>query len=208
MADCSLNVLISLNHLKFANPASGRRLKPAGVKCIEEAAISNLYTTVLLFIRAHESWAAPGVFVLAFGESLAFISLLLPATAILFGIGGMIGASGIGFWPIWLAATLGAVLGDWLSYWFGYHYKHEIARFWPLSRHPELLPRGKDFFRKWGAAGIFLCRFFGPLRSAVPLAAGICAMPLVPFRVANVASAFVWSTGILTPGIVGVRWLL
>ena len=187
-----------------------RRAPPgrAGVTCIEEAAIGDLYATVLLFIRAHETWAAPVVFVLALGESLVFVSLLLPATAVLFGIGGMIGASGIGFWPIWLAATLGAVLGDWISYWFGYHYKREIAGIWPMSRNPDLLRRGEAFFRKWGTAGIFLGRFFGPLRSAVPLAAGICAMPPVPFQIANVASAVVWSTGILTPGVVGVRWLL
>ena len=34
--------------------------------------------TVLAFLRDHEAWAAPIVFVLSFGESLAFISLLLP----------------------------------------------------------------------------------------------------------------------------------
>ncbi len=139
---------------------------------------------------------------------LAFISLLLPATVILVGVGGLIGTAGIGFWPIWLAAFLGAVLGDWLSYWLGHHYQHEIARLWPLSRHADLLPRGAAFFRKWGTVGIFLGRFFGPLRSAVPLAAGICAMPLVPFQIANVTSAIVWATFILTPGTLVARWLL
>jgi len=29
------------------------------------------------FVQAHEAWAAPVVFALAFGESLAFISLLV-----------------------------------------------------------------------------------------------------------------------------------
>jgi membrane protein DedA with SNARE-associated domain len=167
-----------------------------------------LHGTILAFIREHESWAAPVVFILAFGESLAFISLLLPATAILFGAGGLIGATGIGFWPIWLAAALGAAFGDWVSYWLGFHYKHGIARLWPLSRNPALLPRGEAFFRKWGVAGIFLGRFFGPLRSAVPLVAGICAMPLVRFQIANVASAVVWATAILMPGTIGARWLL
>jgi membrane protein DedA with SNARE-associated domain len=167
-----------------------------------------LHGTILAFIREHESWAAPVVFILAFGESLAFISLLLPATAILFGAGGLIGATGIGFWPIWLAAALGAAFGDWVSYWLGFHYKHGIARLWPLSRNPALLPRGEAFFRKWGVAGIFLGRFFGPLRSAVPLVAGICAMPLLRFQIANVASAAVWATGILMPGTIGARWLL
>jgi membrane protein DedA with SNARE-associated domain len=163
---------------------------------------------ILGFVREQESWAPPIVFILAFGESLAFVSLLLPATVILFGIGGLIGATGIGFWPIWLAAASGAAFGDWLSYWLGYHYKHEVARLWPLSRHPDLLQRGEAFFRKWGTAGIFFGRFLGPLRAAVPLVAGFCAMPLVPFQIANVASALVWATGILTPGAIGVRWLL
>jgi len=147
------------------------------------------------------------VFALAFGESLAFVSLLLPATAILFGLGGLIGASGIGFWPIWFAAALGAILGDTVSYWLGYHYHHAIARMWPLSRNPELLPKGEVFFRKWGTAGVFLGRFFGPLRSAVPLVAGICEMPRGRFQFANVTSALVWATGILAPGTLGVRWL-
>ena len=56
------------------------------------------------------------------------ISLLLPATVLLFGVGGLIGVSGIGFWPIWLAAALGAFFGDWVSYWLGYHYQWAIAR--------------------------------------------------------------------------------
>ena len=31
------------------------------------------------FVRDHQAWAAPIVLLLAFGESLAFISLLIPA---------------------------------------------------------------------------------------------------------------------------------
>jgi len=38
--------------------------------------------------------------VLAFGESLAFISLLIPAWGALVAIGALIGASGISFWPL------------------------------------------------------------------------------------------------------------
>ena len=186
---------------------SGRRERPKA-KIRGEKIISALYDILISFIRGHESLAAPIVFGLAFGESIAFVSLLLPATVILFGVGGLIGATGIGFWPIWLGAALGAVLGDWLSYWLGLHYKHEIAHMWPLSRRPDLLPKGEAFFRRWGVAGVFLGRFFGPLRSAVPLVAGICAMPLTPFQIANVASALVWATGILAPGAVGVKWLV
>lgn len=169
--------------------------------------ISHLYDTILLFVREQQGFAAPIVFLLAFGESLAVISLLLPASILLFGIGGLIGVSGIGFWPIWGAAVLGAVLGDWLSYWAGQHFQHGIANMWPLSRHPRMLPRGHAFFEKWGFWGIFLGRFFGPLRSVVPLVAGICAMPQWLFQIANVTSALVWASGILLPGVIGLHWL-
>ena len=37
---------------------------------------------------------------------------------------------------------------------------------------------------------------------------GYATMPWVKFQCANVTSALVWATGILAPGIFGVRWLL
>src|SRR5437762_3891644 len=58
---------------------------------------------VVEFVRVHEPWAAPIVFALAFGESLAFISLLIPAWAALVGIGVLISHGNLNFWPIWVA---------------------------------------------------------------------------------------------------------
>ena len=49
------------------------------------------------FARAHEAWAAPIVFALAFMESLAFISLLVPAWGALVLIGTVIGAGELNF---------------------------------------------------------------------------------------------------------------
>ena len=60
------------------------------------------------FVREHQAWAAPVVFVLAFGESLAFISLLIPAWGALVAIGALIGASGLSFYPVWIAGGFGA----------------------------------------------------------------------------------------------------
>ena len=183
-------------------------LSPPKCQCTpREAPIEGYVATVIEFVKAHEAWAAPIVFLLAFGESLAFFSLLLPATAILLAFSGLIGASGLPFWPIWAAAVLGAILGDWVSYWVGYRYKREIGNVWPLSRNPGLLIRGEAFFRRWGTASVFFGRFFGPLRCVMPLVAGIMAMPSLPFQVANVLSALVWATGILAPGILGGRML-
>ena len=152
------------------------------------------------FVRDHQGWAAPIVLALAFGESLAFISLLIPAWGALVAIGALIGMSGISFWPVWLAGALGAALGDWLSYWFGYRYKHQVAQIWPLSSFPKLLPRGEAFVHRWGVLSIFIGRFFGPLRASVPLAAGIFEMPYGRFQIANFISALIWSAALLLFG--------
>jgi membrane protein DedA with SNARE-associated domain len=162
------------------------------------------------FVRLHEAWAAPIVFALAFGESLAFISLLVPAWGALVAIGSMIGPSGISFWPVWVAGALGAAFGDWLSYWVGIKLGPAVAHVWPLSRHPDLLPRGERFMKRWGVPGIFIGRFFGPLRASVPLVAGILAMPYWRFQFANFSSAFVWAAVLLEIGdVVGkaIAWI-
>ena len=152
------------------------------------------------FVREHQAWAAPIVLVLAFGESLAFISLLIPAWGALVAIGALIGASGISFWPVWIAGGIGAALGDWVSYWFGFKYKEQVAQMWPLSRYPEILPRGEAFVKNWGVPSIFIGRFFGPLRASVPLAAGIFEMSYWQFQIANFVSALVWSAALLLFG--------
>jgi membrane protein DedA with SNARE-associated domain len=172
-----------------------------------EAAVQDL----IAFVRIHQAWAAPVVFLLAFGESIAFVSLLVPAWGALVGIGALIGASGVSFWPVWLAGALGAALGDWVSYWFGDRYKERVAAIWPLSLFPTLLPRGEAFVRKWGVPSIFIGRFFGPLRASVPLAAGIFEMPYWQFQIANFLSALVWSAVLLLFGdglslIIGWLW--
>ena len=156
---------------------------------------------MLGFVRAHQSWTAPIVFTLAFGESLAFVSLILPFWGILVGIGTLTGAAGtLDFWIILLAAAIGAALGDWLSYWLGWHYHAQIARMWPLRNYPELLPRGEHFFKRYGAWAIVLGRFSGPLRASIPIVAGAVRMPNWLFQLANWPSAFLWAAVLLIFG--------
>lgn len=162
-------------------------------------------TQIAEFVKAHEVWAAPVVFALAFGKSLAFISLLVPAWGALVLIGGFISTGGLNFWPIWVAGALGAAIGDWLSYWVGVKLGPPVAQVWPLSRHPTLIPRGEAFVKRWGVLGIFIGRFFGPLRASVPLVAGIFTMPYWHFQIANFSSAFVWAGVLLTLGDVVTR---
>ena len=173
-------------------------------------ALESYVLQLIEFVRIHQQWAAPVVLLLAFGESLAFISLLLPAWAALVSLGALISAGELSFWPIWAAAAIGAALGDWLSYWVGLKLEYRVQHIWPLSRHPDLIPRGEAFVKKWGVLAIFIGRFFGPLRASVPLVAGIFEMPYWRFQIANITSAFVWAGALLIFGDADgklVRWL-
>ncbi len=162
---------------------------------------------VVDFVRAHQAWAGPIVFALAFGESLAVVSLVLPFWAMLVGIGALVTMSGLDFWTVWLSASFGAALGDWVSYWLGAHFQDRVRGWWPMSRYPQLLPKGEAFFQRWGWIAIVVGRFSGPLRATVPLAAGITRMPILPFQIANVGSALLWAGSLMLPGTYLAKYL-
>jgi membrane protein DedA with SNARE-associated domain len=161
---------------------------------------------IVSFVKDNQAWAAPVAFALAFGESLAFVSLILPSTVILVTIGGLLGASGINIWPVVFFAGLGGALGYALSYWLGLYFKDSIRGFWPFRSHPAMMNRGEEFFRKYGVFGVFLGHFFGPIRAVIPVVAGMAAMRQLPFQIANVTSAYLWALGVIVPSFYGLKW--
>jgi membrane protein DedA with SNARE-associated domain len=170
--------------------------------------IADFVDPVIAFVKTHQQWAAPVAFLLAFGESLAFLSLIIPSTVILVAISGLLGASGVSFWPVWLAAGVGGSLGYAVSYWVGLYFKDDMERIWPFSNRPDLIPKGRAFFERYGALGVFFGHFFGPVRAVIPVVAGMYAMPQISFQIANVLSAFLWAGGVLAPGVFALPMLI
>ena len=162
---------------------------------------------VIAFVRAHQAWAPLIVGLLAFGESLAVLSLLIPATVMLVGIGALVGASDIALAPLVVGGAVGASLGAWVSYEVGRHYQHGVKTVWPLSRYPEMMAKGEAFFHRFGVWAVAIGRFFGPARAFVPLVAGVFELGRLPFQIANVGSAIVWAFALLAPGASLVEWL-
>lgn len=162
--------------------------------------MEQLTTEILTFLRTHPEMATVVIGLTAFAESFAFVSFLFPGFAILVAAGAMAGAGLIDPVAAAFAGFAGAVLGDAISFWIGQKFGHVVPNTWPFSRHPEALERGVIFFKKWGWPSVFVGRFFGPLRAFVPLAAGMCRMPLVPFYVANIVSAAIWAPALLFSG--------
>jgi membrane protein DedA with SNARE-associated domain len=155
------------------------------------------------FMREHAAWAVPATFIIAFLESLAVVSLFVPATVMLLGLGALVAAGVVGFWEVFAAGVAGAILGNALSYWVGRRFKDSIAHCWPFRQRPELLSRGHGFFEQHGGKSVFIGRFFGPTRAVVPLIAGMTAMPQRRFLTANVLSAIVWVLLSISPALWG-----
>lgn len=167
--------------------------------------MDELVARATLFMSVHGAWAGPIVGLLSFGESLAVVGLFIPATAVMLAVGGLVGTGVLDPFSIILWAIAGAILGDWISFWFGRRIGPSVYRRWPLKGHRPMVARTRLFFRKYGFAAIFLGRFLGPIRATVPLVAGVMDMPRKPFQIANIASAALWVPLMFLPGILAVR---
>jgi membrane protein DedA with SNARE-associated domain/membrane-associated phospholipid phosphatase len=154
------------------------------------------------FISQHPHWAGLLVFLTAATEAIAVIGAFIPGTTILIGVGAVVGLGHLPLWPILIWATLGAIVGDGLSYWIGHRYGHHIGRVWPFSRRPELLVQGEAFFQRHGAKSIVLGRFLPVTRAVVPVVAGTLGMNPWRFYLANIGSAIVWAPLHILPGVV------
>ena len=162
--------------------------------------LESFKATVIDFVREHHVWAPFIVAGLAFGESIAVLSLVVPATVLLVGVGALIETGGLAFWPVWAGAAVGAVLGDWLSFEFGRYFQDSAKHVWPLNRQRQMVAKGEAFTQRYGAGAVFIGRFFGPVRAVVPLIAGIFMMPRPVFLAVTVASALIWAFLLLTAG--------
>lgn len=170
--------------------------------------LEGITASVIELAQSSPSAALAIAFGLAFGESIAVISLFVPATFILVAFAGVLAAGGISFWAAWLAASLGAALGFALSYWIGLHFKERVPHIYPFKQNPELLARSRALTERYGVLAVFLGHFFGPARAGVPVVAGILAMPQLPFQAANLPASLLWAAVVLAPGHVGLPWLL
>lgn len=153
------------------------------------------------YLHTHPHAAYFIAFTIAFGESLAIIGTIIPGSVTMTAMGALIGAGILPMTSTLISATLGAFLGDFLSYWVGARYNQRLRSIWPLNKNPRWLTLGEDFFRKHGGKSVVFGRFFGPIRSAVPLIAGMMHMTTGRFTLAAMPSAAFWVLIYIFPGI-------
>ena len=138
-------------------------------------------------------WGYATSFFAAFLESLVFIGVVIPGSTLVV-LSGFVSSQGyVSLWGLIFFTTMGAILGDSLSYYLGtkgtrfFHNENKLLKV-------EHLDRGRQFFQRYGSKSIFLSRFIAPLRAIVPFIAGISGMGKKTFLFWNILSAFIWST--------------
>lgn len=156
---------------------------------------------VVDWLSEHSHWALFLTFLVSFAESLAIVGSIVPGSVTMTAVGILAGS---GVMPIDLtliAAILGAIVGDGASYLIGYVFSDRIEQTWPFSRYPQWLIYGKEYFAKHGGKSVLIGRFVGPLRSIIPVIAGMMRMSHGRFFLANAVSAIIWSLLYVLPGI-------
>jgi membrane protein DedA with SNARE-associated domain len=144
-------------------------------------------------VAAHPWLALFIAFAAAIIEAVAVLGILIPGTPILMAVAGAAAVAGLPMLPFLIVSIVGAIIGDFLSFWFGQRYSTQLRGMWPFRRYPRLILRAEVFFHRYGPMSVALCRFVPVLRSTVPLVAGMAGMKRSRFLVANLASAFVWA---------------
>lgn len=152
------------------------------------------------WLQTNPRWSLFITFFIALTESLAIIGSIIPGSVTMTAIGILAGSGIMRLDLTLIAATLGAVCGDSLSYALGYFYSERLVEIWPFNKYPHWVKYGEDFFARHGGKSVLLGRFIGPLRSLIPVVAGILHMKQWRFLLANVLSAIGWSLLYILPG--------
>ncbi len=151
------------------------------------------------FVAAHPAAALAVAFAAAIIEAVAVLGILIPGTPIVMAVAGAAAMAGQSMLPYVILGIMGAVIGDFVSFWVGHRYSNQLRRIWPFSARPTLMDGATAFFKRYGIYSVALCRFVPVFRSTVPLVAGMAKMERTRFILANVTSAFFWAPAHIYP---------
>jgi membrane protein DedA with SNARE-associated domain len=163
--------------------------------------MTSYFSALVDFVSAHPYYAYSAVFLLAMSEAIPIVGTVVPGSTLIIGISALATDANANPWILLLAATIGAIVGDGLSFWLGRQYHREILNSWPLNQYPQFIAHSERFIIRYGAASVFLARFTAVVRAFVPLVSGILRMSMRQFYTANILSALAWAPAHVFPGV-------
>ncbi|PFH19782.1 VTT domain-containing protein [Burkholderia sp. JKS000303] len=152
-------------------------------------------------IGAHPALVLAIVFVTACAEAIALIGTVVPAGAVMFAAGTLIGAGALDGWTTIGVAAVGAIVGDAISYELGRRYRSAVRNALVRVGYADAYSRGEQFVLRHGIKSIVLARFLAPVRAVVPVVVGCATLPRRSFYPVNVVSALIWAPVHVAPGI-------
>jgi membrane protein DedA with SNARE-associated domain len=164
--------------------------------------MSELLESLLAWVNAHPGWALVLVCVISLLDAIFIVGALVPAAPVLFGAGALVALGSLELWPAVLAAALGGLVGDGVSYWLGRRYRNELFQHPLLRRYPEAVANSQRFFDRHGGKGVMLARFLGPMRAITPAVAGAAGMKVSFFIAVDSVAALGWALAYILPGMV------
>ena len=76
-------------------------------------------------------------FAAAIIEAVAVLGVLIPGTPILMAVAAAGAMAGMSMIPIMIVAIVGAVIGDFVSYWLGHRFRFRLRDMWPFATRPD-----------------------------------------------------------------------
>jgi membrane-associated protein len=136
-----------------------------------------------------------GVAVVALLECGAGLGVILPAETVVVAAGAAAANGMVPLWGVFVVAWLFAVAGDNVAFWVGRRWGRQL-----LDQHGEQAGLTPDRMRKadqvvdrWGPWAVAGGRLIPAVRVLVMPTAGISAMPLQTFVLADLAGAAAWA---------------
>jgi membrane protein DedA with SNARE-associated domain len=147
----------------------------------------------IAFIERNQDWLPLIMVIFAAAETTAFVSILIPSTPILAAVGALAATGAVGFVPLWIGATIGALLGSTFSFWLGWRYGSYVLAMRPLRDHPEMVEKTQAAFDKYGPVTILIGHFTTIFRPVVFLMAGMSGMTFPRFLFWNGLGCVAWA---------------
>ena len=170
--------------------------------------MDSLFAQILERIQHWGAFAYGAMFFIAFLESFVLVGLVIPGTFVMIFLGFVASNGALDFWPLFAATFLGAVSGDYISFYIGARKGEWALSILPrFSKKVDYFKVGKDFFEKYGNKSVFIGRFMAMVRPFIPFVAGTFKMKWEPFLLWNVFGAFIWSLLYISIGyFFGYAW--
>src|SRR5699024_7782688 len=148
-----------------------------------------------------ESLGAPGV-----GIAILLENLFppIPSEVVLPLAGFTISQGNLGFWPTFIWATAGSILGAWALYgigaWIGAERLRKIAD-WMWLVEASDVDGALYWFDKYGPASVFFGRFIPGIRSLISIPAGIDRLNPIKFTLWTAIGSAGWNATLLWLGM-------